>query len=295
MNQKSSIFVDDVEMSFQNTRVLNQISLNITEGEIFGLLGPSGAGKTTLIKILTGQLKQTKGTVRILGQDNQKMERESYEKIGMVLDNTGLYKRLSCYDNLALFSSIYGIEKARIKEVLYKVGLESASKKSVDKLSKGMKQRLVFARAILHKPEILFLDEPTSGLDPMIASSIHELIIAEKKRGTTIFLTTHNMEEATKLCDYVALLHQGDIMEYGPPLEICRRYNHQNKLMILTKMGEQIELVNNDSSAVALAEYLNKNEIASIHSTEPNLETVFMELTGRGLEANEFEKSSSNF
>lgn len=295
MNSKISIFAEDIEISFQDVKVLDKISLTISEGEIFGLLGPSGAGKTTLIKILTGQLRQTKGTVKILGNDTQKIDRESYEKIGMVLDNTGLYKRLTCYDNLDLFAGIYGIEKSNIKEVLKKVGLESASKRSVNKLSKGMQQRLVFARAIMHKPQILFLDEPTSGLDPVIAAAIHELIKKEKERGTTIFLTTHNMEEATKLCDYVALLNQGEIVEYGPPLEICRRYNHQNKLMILTKKGEQIELVNNASSAAAVADYLNRNEIESIHSTEPNLETVFMELTGRRLEANEYEKSSSDF
>lgn len=295
MNSKINIFAENVEMSFQNNKVLDKISLNIEEGEIFGLLGPSGAGKTTLIKILTGQLRQTNGVVKIFSEDNHNIERKSYEKFGMVLDNSGLYKRLSCYDNLDLFASIYGIEKNSINKVLQKVGLEASSKKSVNNLSKGMKQRLVFARAIMHKPQILFLDEPTSGLDPVIAASLHELIKAEKERGTTIFLTTHNMEEATKLCDNVALLHQGKIVEYGPPLEICKRYNHQNKIMILTKTGERIELINNATSAPIVADYLNRNEIESIHSTEPNLETVFMELTGRRLETDEYEKSSSNF
>lgn len=295
MKHDTQIYTKDIAMSFQNNKVLNNISLDIAKGEIFGLLGPSGAGKTTLIKILTGQLKQTSGEVSLFGKEIDLIDRSCMREIGMVLDNTGLYERLSCYDNLLLFARIYGIDKAEIDIVLQKVGLQDAKKKSVNKLSKGMKQRLVFARAIMHKPKILFLDEPTSGLDPVIASSIHTLIMEEKKRGTTVFLTTHNMEEATKLCDYVALLNKGNIIEFGNPYELCRRYNHQNKLIILTRAGEQIELMNHESSATKVADYLSNNEIESIHSTEPNLETVFMELTGRGLDADEHEKSNSYF
>lgn len=276
----------EISIDFQGERVLKKVNLTIQEGEIFGLLGPSGAGKTTLIKILTGQLKQTSGTAQILGKDNQKIDGDIYRQIGMVLDNTGLYERLTCYDNLALFARIYGIQKNSIEEVLKKVGLDSAIKKSVNKISKGMKQRLVFARAIMHNPKVLFLDEPTSGLDPVIASSIHELIEAERKKGTTIFLTTHNMEEATRLCNHVALLNQGEIVEYGPPEEICRRYNHQNKILILTKDKEHIEVPNDMTSALKVSYYLQNNNIESIHTTEPNLETVFVELTGRRLEAN---------
>lgn len=295
MSHDTQIDTKDITMSFQKNKVLNNISLNIEKGEIFGLLGPSGAGKTTLIKILTGQLKQTSGSAALFGKEISLIDRSCMSQIGMVLDNTGLYERLSCYDNLLLFARIYGIDKAEIDIVLQKVGLQEARKKSVNKLSKGMKQRLIFARAIMHKPKILFLDEPTSGLDPVIASSIHTLIMEEKKKGTTVFLTTHNMEEATKLCDNVALLNKGNIVEFGNPYEVCRRYNHQNKLIILTKAGEKIVLMNHESSAIKVADYLSKNEIESIHSTEPNLETVFMELTGRGLNLDEHEKSSSYF
>ncbi|WP_099467155.1 ABC transporter ATP-binding protein [Konateibacter massiliensis] len=283
----SRIWAQEIEMSFHGNTVLNKISLDIQPGEIFGLLGPSGAGKTTLIKILTGQLKQTGGSAKIFESDNEKITGDDFRKIGMVLDNTGLYERLSCYDNLALFARIYEMPLADIHTVLCRVGLEEAEKKSVSNLSKGMKQRLVLARAIMHKPQILFLDEPTSGLDPVNAVSIRKLIQEEKERGATIFLTTHNMEEATKLCDNVALLNQGRIVEYGEPLDICRRYNHQNKLLVLTKSGEQIELFNNETAIAVLTGYLKDNAIESIHSTEPNLETVFMELTGRGLETDE--------
>lgn len=288
---ESKIYAEEIVMQFQNSIVLNKLSIEVKESEIFGLLGPSGAGKTTLIKILTGQLKQTSGLAEIMGVSNLNISGSVYTKIGMVLDNTGLYERLSCYDNLLIFTEIYGISKKEIDLVLQKVGLEKSKKTPVYKLSKGMKGRLVLARAIMHRPEILFLDEPTSGLDPATASYIHDLIYEEKKRGTAIFLTTHNMEEAEKLCDRVALLNEGRIVESGEPAIICRKYNHQNQIKIILKNNEVLFLPNTTSSAEAIAEYIRKNQIESIHSTEPNLETVFIELTERKLNSYENEKN----
>jgi ABC-2 type transport system ATP-binding protein len=284
MEQRNRIIIDHITMSFGDNTVLRDVNVTIGEGEIFGLLGPSGAGKTTLIKLLTGQLKQVSGTAQVLGMDNRAITSEVYAKIGMVLDNTGLYERLTCYDNLALFTEIYGIPRTKIDVVLQKVDLADASKRSVHKLSKGMKQRLALARAIMHGPELLFLDEPTGGLDPATATYIHQLILEERAKGTTIFLTTHNMEEATKLCDHVALLNQGEIVEYGCPKEICRKHNNQNQIQILLKSGETFLLQNDASSAERISNYFRDNAVESIHSSEPNLETVFMELTGRRFE-----------
>lgn len=284
MEQRNRIITEHIAMNFQDNVVLQNINVNIEAGEIFGLLGPSGAGKTTLIKILTGQLKQISGTAQILGMDNRFITREGYARIGMVLDNTGLYERLTCRDNLALFTELYGISKDRIGVILKKVGLEDAARRSVHKLSKGMKQRLALARAIMHEPEILFLDEPTSGLDPATATYIHHLIHEEREKGTAIFLTTHNMDEATKLCDNVALLNKGQIVEYGNPKDICRKYNSQNKIQILLKNRESHTLKNDSSSAECIGAYFQQNAVESIHSSEPTLETVFMELTGRRFE-----------
>lgn len=278
------IKASEIGMAFSGNQVLEHLSLVIEQGEIFGLLGPSGAGKTTLIKILTGQLRQIEGEAEVLGQNTRSLSREDYCKFGMVLDNSGLYERQTCYDNLLLFAEIYRIPKAKILSVLNRVGLTDAKKKPVSKLSKGMRQRLIFARAILHEPKILFLDEPTSGLDPQTAAGIHALILEEKRKGATIFLTTHNMEEAAKLCDHVGLLHQGRLLEYGAPAQVCRKYNHQNQIQILLKNGEIQFLKNDASSAQILCKHLEVNNIESIHSTEPSLETVFMELTGRGLD-----------
>lgn len=281
MNEK--IVLKEVKQRFGDKEVLKGVSFSIQAGEIFGLLGPSGAGKTTIIKIITGQLKPTQGSALTDGKDAGKISGILYKKLGMMLDNYGLYGRLSCYDNLKLFAKIYDIPVSRIDEVLAKVGLADAQKTPAGKLSKGMRGRLVLARAVMNEPEILFLDEPTSGLDPSTTNRIHELILEEQKRGATIFLTTHNMAEAEKLCQHVALLHEGSIVEYGEPKEICRRYNHQNKLQIRLYDGTCMELKNDREAADTVKGYLETGSIETIHSTEPNLETVFMELTGKSL------------
>lgn len=277
-----------VNKSFASKTVLHDISLCIKKGEIFGLLGPSGAGKTTLIKVITGQIPMDSGTANVLGKNVTSFDKKMYSNFGMVLDNTGLYRRMSCVDNLKVFADIYKISYKEIDIVLDKVGLLDAKKIIVDKLSKGMKQRLVLARALLHSPRILFLDEPTSGLDPNTSKQIHQIILEQKEKGTTVFLTTHNMQEAYDLCDKVALLNQGIIVEYGNPEEICKRYNHQNKIVIQQKNGNTKCFENKPSSAAAISALFSANDVSSIHSTEPNLETVFLELTGRKLENDEF-------
>lgn len=280
----NGIRIQNVVKKFAGHTVLNGIGIHVEAGELFGLLGPSGAGKTTLIKILTGQIVQTEGRAELLGTDTRKLTDREYSRIGMMLDNTGLYERLNCYDNLILFARIYGLSKEKPEEALKKVGLWEAKKKPVHKLSKGMKQRLVLARAMLNEPDILFLDEPTSGLDPACAREIHSLIQNQRKKGTTVFLTTHNMEEAEKLCDHIALLCEGRVVEYGNPKELCRKYNHQNKICLLLKGGERILLENNSDGAKKVYSCLKEGIVETIHSTEPNLETVFMELTGRSFE-----------
>lgn len=274
----------DVVKNFDRKEVLKGVNIKVSSGEIFGLLGPSGAGKTTIIKILTGQLRCTEGVSRILGKDTKALDSFAYRRMGMMMDNLGLYERLSCHDNLKLFAKIYDVPRSRVSEVLKLVGLQDAAKMPVLKLSKGMRGRLALARAVMNEPEILFLDEPTSGLDPQAAAMIHQLIKKEQERGAAVFLTTHNMDEAAKLCDHIALLNEGQIVEYGSPKEICLRYNHQNKLQIRLLDGRNVVLPNGHLAADEVKEYLIKEMLETIHSTEPSLETVFMELTGRGFE-----------
>jgi hypothetical protein len=281
---KDCISIRGVGKLFGNRKVLNNINLTISKGEIFGLLGPSGAGKTTLIKVITAQLDANEGEIFVQGVDTRNFDKKMYSNFGMVLDNTGLYNRMSCYDNLLIFADLYNINKTRISEILEKVGLNEAKKTPVDKLSKGMRQRLTIARALLHNPSILFLDEPTTGLDPSNAKAIRRLILNERDNGKTIFITTHNMIEATELCNNVALLNRGHIVEYGVPDEICRKHDTKNIINILTKDDEMLSFENNLQNASRIAELFRNGMISSIHSTEPTLETVFMDLTGRTFE-----------
>ncbi len=278
---EKAIQIKELTHRFGQKNVLDRINLDISQGEIFGLLGPSGAGKTTLINLLTGQLRATSGECFLCGIGSAGMKGEDYKKIGIMMDNFGLYERMSCYDNLKFYQMLDGHGEDRINEVLDGVGLLDAKKTLVMNLSKGMTNRLAFARAILRSPKILFLDEPTSGLDPTAIEAIHKMILDEKQKGTTVFLTTHNMYEAEKLCDHIALLNEGRIVEYGAPQEICRRYNHQKKFRIHLKNGQDVELHHERASGDAIKAYIDRNELETIHSTEPNLETIFMELTGR--------------
>ena len=279
------IQIKDVCKAFDQRQVLNNISLSVEEGEIFGLLGPSGAGKTTLIKMLIGLLSATSGNIAILGKELDKKIDGSFPSFGMVLDNDGLYDRLNCYDNLELYARIYSISNRKkvINDLLEKVGLIESSKKSVSNLSKGMRQRLSFARAILHSPKIVFLDEPTSGLDPATTLQIHSMMKMLKESGTTIFLTTHNMNEAQKMCDHLALLNEGNIVEEGTPEDICLHHRKKCEVNIEMTNGEKYMVDSHDLLTVLQTVLDTNNKIRSIHSNEPNLEEVFIELTGRDL------------
>lgn len=273
--------------SFDSREVLKGINLDIRKGSIFGLLGPSGAGKTTLIKILTGQIRYDSGTVRVFEKEPDCLSGKDKKKFGIMMEDFGIYERFSCGDNLSVYADIYGVSRDRIKHVLREVGLEDAYKKPASNLSKGMKARLQLARAFIHEPEIIFLDEPTSGLDPQTMRGIHRIILDKKNAGCTVFLTTHNMEEATKLCDKVALLNEGEIVEEGKPEDLCRRYDHQKKIKIHLFDGEDMELDRSETAAEKVSKLLMTGRLETIHSTEPTLESVFLELTGRNLEEDE--------
>lgn len=273
----------NVSKSFNEHRVLDNISFSIPEGTIVGLLGPSGAGKTTLIKILTGQLDFDVGNAEVMDKDVRKLKGTDKNRFGIMMDQFGLYERFTCAENLSVFADVYGIPKSKVRESLRSVGLEQASNTKASNLSKGMRARLMLARAMMHDPEILFLDEPTSGLDPKSMRGIHEMILEKKKEGSTVFITTHNMEEAEKLCDDVMLLNDGCIVEHGKPSDLCRKYYRRKKLKIRLDDGSEKEFTQDSESAEVISELMKEGRVETIHSEEPTLETVFLELTGKKL------------
>lgn len=278
------ISADHIKKIYSDREVLCDISFQIPEGEIFGLLGPSGAGKTTLIKILTGQIHPSGGRAFMLGTAAEKLTAAQRRSIGIMMDEFGVYERLSCYDNLKVFADLYGVGRKEILDTLSAVRLDGCERRPAEKLSKGMKSRLRLARAFLTNPRIMFLDEPTSGLDPATTEDIHSMILERLKLGATVFLTTHNMAEAEKLCDRIALLDKGRIIESGAPTEVCRRHNHLKQIALHLSDGRDVSLPAVPSSAQIISEYISEGVVETIHSSEPDLESVFMELTGHKLD-----------
>ena len=283
MSHTSVIEVRDLVKQFKNQTALNHLDFSVESGEIFGFLGPSGAGKTTTIKILTGQLLASSGETKLLGIATDALTQDIYQEVGIVTDNSGLYENVSVYRNMKFSADLLKVDKKRIDFLLERVGLAQDKKKLARRLSKGMRQRLVLARALLHSPKVLFLDEPTSGLDPATAQAIHKLLKEVQAEGTTIFLTTHNMEEATKLCDRVALLNDGKIVSLDTPRNACLNFKRERKLEVGLKDKSQV-VINQDPAGIAqLNEWLSQDLVETIHSNEPTLEEVFIAKTGREL------------
>ena len=271
------IVVKNVTKKFGQKVALEEISFEVKKGEIFGFLGPSGSGKTTMIKILTGQLNSDKGQTELLGKVSEKLTPADLEQIGLVSDTSGFYEKLSLYKNLQAYAKLYGKPNARVDEVLKQVDLYDSKNLAAEKLSTGMKQRMFLARALINKPQVLFLDEPTSGLDPTTSKKIHELLLDLKESGTTIFLTTHDMNEATLLCDRLSLLNRGHLIEYGTPASIIQKYNHEKKVQLTFADETQRQITFEELGQTDLA------QVVAIHSCEPTLEEIFIQLTGEKL------------
>lgn len=273
----SMVVARNIVKTFGRKRAINSINFEIREGEIFGFLGPSGSGKTTMINILTGQLLPDSGITQLLGKDSQDLHPTDLEKIGIVSDQSGFYEKLSLEKNLLLYAKLYGVNLNRVDELLDKVGLLASKKVLAEQLSTGMKQRMLLARALINQPKILFLDEPTSGLDPTTSKSIHELLVQLKESGATIFLTTHDMNEATLLCDHLALLNKGKLIEQGSPADIIQKYNTNKRIKVIYKNRQERIFDFSELSTLAT------NDLISIHSCEPTLEEIFIRLTGEKL------------
>jgi len=219
-----AIITNNLTKKFGRLIAVDQISFSVQQGEVFGFLGPNGAGKTTTIRMLTGQLLPTSGSGSVAGFDIITERQPLKCKIGVVFEFQNLYERLSARDNLNFYRHLYGVDREHVDKVLKLVGLNGRADEKIKAFSNGMKQRLLIARGLLHEPDILFLDEPTRGLDPMIAFEIREIISQLAKRNRTIFLTTHYMEEADRLCDRVAIINHGRLIALDKPDNLKERY-----------------------------------------------------------------------
>jgi ABC-2 type transport system ATP-binding protein len=219
----AAIEVCDLKKQYGETRAVDGISLSVAAGEIFGMLGPNGAGKTTTTEILEGLREPTSGTVQVLGMDVVRHPREIKERIGVQLQTTALYPRLTITEVLDLFATFYRGPRNTTTDLIERMNLDDKRNTQSKDLSGGQRQRLSVALALINKPEILFLDEPTTGLDPQARRSLWEVIRAVNREGTTIFLTTHYMEEAQTLCQRVAVVDHGKIIALDSPEGLIRQ------------------------------------------------------------------------
>lgn len=221
------IEIQNLCRQFGNQLVLDDVSFCLERGDVFGYLGPNGAGKTTTVRILLGLIRPTSGQAKVLGEDVTQLSTHAQRRLGAVLENSGLYNRLSAWDNLQYYGRIYRLAedecKARTKDVLSLVGLSSVERQIVGKFSLGMKRRLALARALLHDPELLLLDEPTLGLDPEATAAIRQLILnLAHERGHTILLTSHHLDMVEQVCTRMGILVHGKLCLVGATKDLCK-------------------------------------------------------------------------
>jgi len=280
------IRVQNLRFSYTKKPFIKNMSFDVQNGEIFGFLGPSGAGKSTLQKILTGLLTTYAGSVIVNGSEVKNCDNRFYENIGVDFEFPSLYEKLSARENLLFFASLYKKRQA-IDPLLESVGLFPDADKKVSDFSKGMKARLNFIKALLHDPVLLLLDEPTSGLDPSNARRMKDIILREKSKGKTILLTTHNMYDATELCDRVAFIVDGELRALDTPRNLIMSRGASKVRYTYSYDGreEQAEIpLNRTGEDDVLHQLVRENRLLSIHSSEPTLNDIFMELTGRWLQ-----------
>lgn len=285
------IKVKDLYHSYTNDDryAVNGITFNVEKGEIFGFLGPNGAGKSTTQNILTGLLPLQKGDVKIAGIDIRKPNIDFFNMIGVSFEQPNLYKKLTGYENLDFYRKMYDVATEDPKELLRLVGLEQAINKKAGEYSKGMQQRLVFARSLINKPRLWFLDEPVSGLDPTTSAMIKEVIKEKASEGITVFLTTHNMHVADELCDRVAFINNGKIELIDSPRNLKLKYGERLVKVEYRENGngsvnkEVLSMVK-EEDARRLNELVKSGVVETMHTMEASLEDIFMKVTGRGLE-----------
>ena len=321
MNKYLAPAIEAVELTkcYENLPAVNQASFEVKEGEIFGFLGPNGAGKTTTINMLTGLARPTSGSIFIFGRDYTRDIKKAQRLMGIVPDESNLYPELDGLANLHFCAALYGMEKSKrekkAKELLELFGLSNTGKKKFAQYSRGMKRKLTIAAGIIHMPRILFLDEPTTGLDVASARQIRRLLLQLNKEGRTIFLTTHYIEEAERLCDRIAFIVEGKIVEVGKVTNLMRDFQEKKTIQfsVADTVPGLIKELRNTFPAVEckqatgdtirvhslerinLAPFIRFFEDHGIEVTEarkirPTLEDVFVRVTGIEVDTLHMEK-----
>ena len=264
-----AIQTDQLTRDFENVRAVDQITFEVDSGSLFGFLGPNGSGKTTTIRLLLGLLEPSEGKSFVLGYDPIKEGDKVRENCGALLEHTGLYERLTAEENLDFYARVFHLpsneRKTRVKELLTNIGLWDRKNELVHSWSRGMKQKLAVARAMLHKPKVIFLDEPTAGLDPIAASTFREdLQNLVRQSGVTVFLTTHILNEAEKLCDRVAVIRKGKLLTVGSPDELRLRNGNP-----------YIDVVGAGFTPTVLSELEQHPKITSVHQQDQHVRIQF--------------------
>jgi len=314
-----SIVVENLSKRFENVTAVSGVSFSVGKGELFGFLGPNGAGKTTTINMLTGLARPDTGTIRIAGIDCTQKNRQAQHLIGVVPDESNLYPELSGFDNLCFCAALYGMAKqerqTRARELLADFGLKDAAERRFSGYSKGMKRKLTIAAGIIHKPEILFLDEPTTGIDVASARHLRQLIDDLHRGGTTIFLTTHYIEEAERLCDRIAFIVSGRIVEISSVADLLQPLQAKHVVEIACenpedriterlsgafaglafsspKQGTIRVEADKAVKAGAIVHFLEEQgfEVSEAKKIRPSLEEIFVRITG--IEANALENGN---
>ena len=304
------IEVKGLSKIYGSFQAVNNVNFVAKAGEIFGLLGPNGAGKSTTINCISGLISPTDGSVLINGHNITTDSVKAKQSLGLVPQELALYEDLSAYENLVFWGSAYGLSgnqlQERIQQVLNEVGLETRQKDAVNQFSGGMKRRLNFACAVLHKPAALLLDEPTVGIDPQSREHLMQAILKLKEQGTAVIYTTHYMEEAERLCDNLAIIDKGEIIATGTVDALRSQLGERDLITfqgqfqnpesseleslgaeILEQSENEIRLLINDApknlSSVMKSIESQHGKISNVNLAQANLESLFIKLTGRAL------------
>ena len=281
-----AIQAKNISYAYNDHQAVKGISFQVAPGEIMGFLGPNGAGKSTTIKILTGQIYPKSGNAKILDMDVTGDDPRIQARIGVCFEEKNLYSNMSGFENLSFFAALFGLKGHDIPSLLDRVGLGDKGKDRVKHYSKGMQQRLMVARSLVNRPDVLFLDEPTDGLDPVSSKTIRTIIREEAGKGTAVLLTTHNMHEADELCDRVVFLNEGRIHALDSPENLKLRFGQRSVKVLYRRDGsvrEHLVPLDREDTGEQLQQAVAMEGLISIHTQEATLEDIFIQMTGRGL------------